>query len=169
MLHKKFKAKRVAFAVFASLCISASASATNGYFSHGFGTQSKAMAGAGVALSLDSLAPATNPAGLLDVGDRRDIGLGYFSPDRGYDITGGPTGACMNAQQCTFAVGPEALRSDKKFFLVPHFGQVCPTPRNVKFAVSAGKNEGSLLEKLLFKVRFYDPPLQGAADNRGNG
>jgi len=74
MLHKKFKAKRVAFAVFASLCISASASATNGYFSHGFGTQSKAMAGAGVALSLDSLAPATNPAGLLDVGDRRDIG-----------------------------------------------------------------------------------------------
>jgi hypothetical protein len=53
--------------------------------------------------------------------------------------------------------------------LASELGQVCPTPRNVKFAESTGKNEGSLLEKLLFKVRFYDPPLQGAADNRGNG
>ena len=142
MFQKKFKVKRVAFAVFASLCISASASATNGYFSHGYGTQSKAMAGVGVALSLDSLTPATNPAGLLNVGDRRDIGLSYFSPDRGYDITGGPTGACMNAQQCTFAVGPESLRSDKEFFLIPHFGISRRLSENSVFGVAVYGNGG---------------------------
>jgi long-chain fatty acid transport protein len=40
----------------------APAQATNGDFAHGQGTHYKAMAGAGVALHLDSLAPATNPA-----------------------------------------------------------------------------------------------------------
>lgn len=96
--------------------------ATNGYFSHGYGTRSKAMGGTGVALSLDSLAPATNPAALMGVADRVDIGIAYFSPDRGYEVTGGPSGACMSAMQCTFGVGPQSIRSDKNMFLIPHFG-----------------------------------------------
>lgn len=111
-------------ALFAAISLlgSGPAFATNGYFAHGYGTQSKAMAGTGVARSLDTLAPATNPAGLLGVEDGMDAGLGWFSPDRGYDVTGGPSGACMSAQQCTFGVGPATLRSDKNFFVIPHFG-----------------------------------------------
>ncbi|MEZ5457414.1 MAG: hypothetical protein R3F04_15110, partial [Lysobacteraceae bacterium] len=71
MSRNSFKLNQVALAVLVTLGAVSTASATNGYFSHGYGTQSKAMGGAGVALSLDSLAPATNPAGLLHVGDRR--------------------------------------------------------------------------------------------------
>ena len=139
---KFIKHASLASAVFTGLFFSSISFATNGYFSHGFGPQSKAMAGTGVALSLDSLAPAVNPAGLRAVGDRKDLGIGYFAPDRGYDVTGGPTGACMNAQQCTFAVGPESLRSDKKFFLIPHFGYSRRLSENSVFGVAVYGNGG---------------------------
>ena len=72
------------------------AAATNGYFAHGYGTRSKAMAGTGVAQSLDTLAPATNPAGLAGVGEQVDVGAGRFSPDRGYEVSGAATGACLS-------------------------------------------------------------------------
>ena len=49
--------------------------ATNGYFAHGYGTHYKAMAGAGAALHLDSLAPATNPAAMAFLGPRWDASL----------------------------------------------------------------------------------------------
>jgi long-chain fatty acid transport protein len=107
-----------------ALSLTLPASATNGYFAHGYGTQSKAMAGTGVAMSLDTLAAATNPAALDGVEEGMDFGIGWFSPDRGYEVTGSPTGACLTAQQCTFGVGPAEIRSDKDFFLIPHFGWV---------------------------------------------
>ena len=104
------------------LALALPAAATNGYFAHGYGTRSKAMGGTGVSQSLDTLAPATNPAGLTGVDEQIDLGISYFAPDRGYDVTGAASGACMSAQQCTFGVGPESRRSDKDFFLIPHFG-----------------------------------------------
>ena len=62
--------------------------ATNGYFSHGYGTISKGMAGAGTALSQDSIAAATNPAGMAFVGNRIDGGFEVFSPRREYTVEG---------------------------------------------------------------------------------
>lgn len=59
------------------------AHAINGYFSHGYGVQSKGVAGAGVALAQGSLAAATNPAGLVYLGNRLDLGLEVFTPERG--------------------------------------------------------------------------------------
>ena len=58
----------------------ATALATNGYFSHGYGTISKGLAGAGTALSQDSVAAATNPAGMAFVGNRVDGGFEVFPP-----------------------------------------------------------------------------------------
>ncbi len=58
------------------------AQATNGYFQSGYGSTSKGMVGAGVAFSQDALAGATNPAGMLDVGNRLDIGVSLFNPVR---------------------------------------------------------------------------------------
>ncbi|MEW6562680.1 MAG: outer membrane protein transport protein [Pseudomonadota bacterium] len=68
--------------------ISPAAFATNGYFSHGYGMKAKGMGGAGVALPQDALAAATNPAGMVMVGDRADIGLDWFRPSREAQITG---------------------------------------------------------------------------------
>ena len=56
--------------------------ATDGYFDYGYGTQAKGVGGAGVAFPQDSLAPASNPAGVAFLDNRADVGLTYFQPDR---------------------------------------------------------------------------------------
>jgi len=55
----------------------ATASATNGYFAHGYSIKNKALAGAGTALPTDSLTATTNPAGMAFVGNRVDLGLSF--------------------------------------------------------------------------------------------
>jgi long-chain fatty acid transport protein len=64
------------------------ARATDGYFLTGYGTIQQGQGGAGVAKPGDSLAGATNPAGLLLVGNRLDIGLTLFRPVRNGTISG---------------------------------------------------------------------------------
>jgi long-chain fatty acid transport protein len=68
------------------------AHATNGYFSEGYSTINEGMAGASIAYPRDTLAIASNPAGLISVGDRLDIGVEWFSPDRSASITGNAFG-----------------------------------------------------------------------------
>jgi long-chain fatty acid transport protein len=61
--------------------------ATDGYFSLGYGTQSKGVAGAGVAIAIDTLAPALNPATLVFVADQIDLGASLFNPNRSYRLS----------------------------------------------------------------------------------
>lgn len=68
--------------VAAGLVSPLAAHATNGYMPIGFGMQNESMGGVGYALPQDSLAAATNPAGMAMVGDRTDIGLTWFRPNR---------------------------------------------------------------------------------------
>jgi len=62
--------------------------ATDGYFSSGYGTQSKGLAGAGLAYPKDSLAIATNPAAGVALGDRVDVDVDYFQSGREAEIVG---------------------------------------------------------------------------------
>ncbi|WP_241521033.1 OmpP1/FadL family transporter [Kineobactrum sediminis] len=87
------------------------AEATNGYFTHGFGVRAQGVAGVGYALPQDSLAAATNPAGTGLVGDRLDLGMTWFKPNRGADITGNLAGADGHYDG-----------SDDASFLIPEFG-----------------------------------------------
>lgn len=110
--------------------------ATNGYFSHGFGTASKGMAGAGVALPLDSLSAASNPANMFHVGERMDIGISLFNPVRGYV-------ADNNAMTPPFAsIPPGKQDSDKNLFLVPSFGRNWKLDDNSTVGISIGANGG---------------------------
>ena len=119
----------LAVAVALSLAVP-SAFATNGYFAHGYGTKNKAMGGAGVALPQDSLAAATNPAGMVFVGDRYDFGMEIFSPNRKYSITG--NGAGLNG----------AEGSDQTMFIIPHGGVNWMLGANSAFGVSVYGNGG---------------------------
>lgn len=92
--------------------------ATNGYFSHGYGTISKGMAGTGVAWSQDAIAAAANPAGMSFVADRLDVGLEWFSPRREYEVTGNPAGAPPQF----FYLQPGTYESSSEHFPIPHFG-----------------------------------------------
>ncbi len=93
------------------------AEATNGYFTHGYGTANKGMAGAGVALPQDSMVIATNPAGIAFLSKRYDIGMALFNPNRSYEVIGNPTGF-----PGTFGLAPGKVDSDSEYFPVPHFG-----------------------------------------------
>ena len=78
----------LALAVAGALAAPMAAHATNGYFAHGWGLKSKGMAGVGAAHSVDSIAAAVNPAGMVNVGDRIDFGADVFRPQRNMETNG---------------------------------------------------------------------------------
>ena len=96
-----------AVAVFAT----SNANATNGMFSHGFGTASKGMAGAGVAAPQDTQAAVINPAGMLNIGNRVDASIAYFSPHRRY-----------NAGTAEVFINDVEQESESTEFLIPNAG-----------------------------------------------
>ena len=66
--------------------LTGTASATNGYFTHGVGTESKGMAGSGIGSDGVSgpIMGASNPALAVFADDSWEIGLAVFSPRRSY-------------------------------------------------------------------------------------
>jgi long-chain fatty acid transport protein len=96
----------------AALCTAAlPALATNGYFPHGYGMKAMGMAGASTAMAEDGMGGATNPAGMVWVGSRLDVGLNVFMPKRDAERSGSaiPT---LNGK----------VESGNSLFLVPEFG-----------------------------------------------
>ena len=80
----------VAAAVIAALA--PAAYATDGYFSHGYGMKAKGRGGASTAMTTDAFGGAVNPATMVFAGDRFDVGVDWFRPDRSMSRTGS-TGA----------------------------------------------------------------------------
>ena len=110
-----------------------SANATNGYFSHGYGIKAKGMGGASTAMSSDTFGGATNPAKMVWVGDRLDIGVELFSPIRS-----------SSRQDGTFAGGiyNDSVESDTNYFLVPEFGYNKMLNPNLSLGISVYGNGG---------------------------
>lgn len=119
------KLKKIAVLI-AAAGLSTSAFATNGYFSHGYGMKSKGMAGVGVAYGQDALAAATNPANMVLVGNRWDVGVDYFRPQRESEITGVGT---LDA-------------NDSENYFIPEFGYNKMINSNMSFGVSVYANGG---------------------------
>ena len=86
------------------------ASATQGYYQHGYGARSKALAGAGLADSKDATSQAANPAGLVDVGNQINAAFSLFSPHRGFTGSGQPGFTPSGA-----------VDSDEEIFGMPNF------------------------------------------------
>lgn len=113
------------------LAFSHSASATNGYFSHGYGIKSQGIAGIGYALPQDALAAATNPAGTALVGNRLDIGLTLFKPDREAEIEGNGAGANGHFDG-----------NDTELFYIPEFGYSRELNEQLAFGLAVYGNGG---------------------------
>jgi len=113
------KIKRIALAVgIACAATVPVAQATNGYMSHGYSPISRGMAGADTALPQDAASMIDNPAGLIEVGNRADVAVNWFSPIRKYtgsDLTAGalgPVGSNLTGGE---------VESRNNDFLVPTF------------------------------------------------
>jgi long-chain fatty acid transport protein len=126
---------RRTFLVLLSVC--PLANATDGYFSNGYGTQCKGLAGACTALSLDSMATAINPAGMLGAGRRYDLGVNFFNPNRDFTVTGDPSGA-----PGTFGLAPGKVSSASPLFLLPSFGMNFLRGRESSIGLSLYANGG---------------------------
>ena len=127
---------RLAVAVAAALAAPA-AFATNGYFAHGYGTKNKGLAGSGIALPQDAMHAATNPAGMVFVGDRMDLGLALFSPRREYSVKGNPSGF-----PGTFPLEPGTIESDSEYFFIPHFARNWMLNPDSSFGITVYGNGG---------------------------
>ena len=103
-------------ALLAVFAIPSVALATDGYFPHGYGMKAKGMGGASTAMAVDSMGGANNPASMVWVGSRFDIGVDLFSPKRSAERTGavapGPGFAAING----------SVDSGENLFFVPEFG-----------------------------------------------
>ncbi len=84
--------------------------ATDGYFAHGYGMKAKGMGGAATAMAADTFGGANNPAAMVWVGNRLDIGLDWFSPKRDAERTDSAAGLNGSAN------------SGSNNFLIPEFG-----------------------------------------------
>ena len=80
------------------------------------GTKSKGLAGSGMALPEDATAARLNPAGMVWVGKRADIGMAFFNGQRSYTLTGEPS----TGNPAPF--NPESVDSEKPFAMVPNTG-----------------------------------------------
>lgn len=124
------KLKKVAVLLFAAgMLASPLTYATNGYFSHGYGLKAKGMGGAATAMAIDTMGGANNPASMVWVGDRLDVGIDWFSPKRGASRTG--------------SLGPDFTEnSSSNSFLVPEFGYNKMMSGSMSLGISVYGNGG---------------------------
>ena len=93
--------------------------ATNGYFTHGIGTHSKAMAGAGDSMPTMSIDAANNPASGVLVGEKLDVGVAIFSPRRSYETTQSQ----LNGQMGAFSLDAGKVDSGSEWFPIPYIAK----------------------------------------------
>ena len=90
------------------------ATATDGYFPHGHGMKAKGMGGAAMAMTSDTFGGADNPATMVFVGNRLDLGADWFRPDRSAKREGSAGG--------TGFLDGAADGNETQNFIVPEFG-----------------------------------------------
>ncbi len=140
----------------AGILVSSSASATTGYFSEGYGIKANGMGGVGIAFPQDALAAATNPAGMVMVGNRIDFGLNLFRPARSAQIVGAGTpgpGVPSNGNYDG---------NGKSNFLIPEFGYNRMISRKTSLGVSVYGNGG-------MNSDYAVNPFGGGLGGQGNG
>jgi long-chain fatty acid transport protein len=115
----------------AGIMASPLAHATNGYLPIGYGVQNEAMGGASIALPLDSIAAANNPAGMVMVGDHTDFALTWFKPNRSAEITGNAAG-----------LNGDYSGNGRSNFFIPDFGYNKMISADTSLGVSVYGNGG---------------------------
>jgi long-chain fatty acid transport protein len=107
-MHKNLTLLRAL--VIAGLVAPSLASATDGYFSNGYGMKSNGMGGAAVAVALEPFGGAVNPGAMSFLDSQWQLGVSWFSPDRSASRTGSQAGI------------DGSVDSGSKNFFIPEFG-----------------------------------------------
>ena len=150
--------RNVAARVFAALvmfAVAMPALATNGYFLIGYGTKSRAMGGVGVALGLDSLSAAANPAAYSDLDMdtmRIDIAGDLFIPKRAV------------RHDAAILGGQYDDISGSNLFLIPAMGGVYKFNRKLTIGMAAiGNGANTRYNQSVPECEDGDPNTVGSA------
>ncbi|MFO7954655.1 OmpP1/FadL family transporter [Thioalkalivibrio sp.] len=130
------------------------AHATNGYFTHGYGTKAKGMGGVGMAISQDAYAPGINPAGIAGMETRFDGSLTYFRPERSYEVSGMPTPPGAG----TFGLAPGKVDSESEDFFIPSVAFVQQIDEDRSWGVALLGNGGMNTDYPAFDNQFCPGP-----------
>lgn len=145
--------------------------ATDGYFSLAYGTRSKGMGGAGVALAGNSLFGVSNPAGNVRLGTSYGVALGLFSPDRSYTVTGAPTMPMPGMFPPPFGLAEGKVTSENKLFPMPSFAANFMLDEVSSLAVSLYGNGGMNTEynAKTYYAQYLDGPVMPGGMNPMEG
>lgn len=105
----------------ALLVISGAAMATNGYFTHGVGTESKGMAGTGIGSDAahGPIIVASNPALGVFAEDNWEVGLSAFSPMRDYEASQ----SLLQGNFGAFTIDAGRVESGSEWFPIPYLAK----------------------------------------------
>jgi len=116
---KQISKRLLATAILASLAAPGLVQATNGYFMIGFGSKSRGMGGVGVAEGVDGFAGAYNPATMVDVGTRFDLGGDIFWAPNAVTHSDGTLSETTIVEESKF---PDTGFSRGGVFMIPGMG-----------------------------------------------
>ncbi len=144
-MRSKIRGAAAGFAAAALFVSSGTALATNGYFTHGVGTQSKGMAGTGIGSNADmgTIMTASNPALGVFMSDSWEAGLAFFSPMRSYEAFEPSSGGFpievapgSGVFLPTHSIAPGKIDSSSEFFPIPYVAKnwSLSNDRNISFA-----------------------------------
>lgn len=143
MMNISARRAAVSLAAVVAFVFSGSALATNGYFTHGVGTQSKGMAGTGVGSNADmgTIMTASNPALGVFADDDWEVGLSIFSPRRSYEASvqssgGAPLEIAPGVFLPSHSIAPGKIDSSSEWFPIPYVARnwALANDRNISVA-----------------------------------
>jgi long-chain fatty acid transport protein len=133
-----FKMNKLTGAILAAGCLApAFAFATNGYFANGYGQREQGMGGASFAVTGDAMGGANNPATMAFAGNRFDLGLAWFVPDRSASRVGSEAGTPFAG-----AFDGSQNGNDTKNFFIPEFGYNYMIQPNLSLGITIYGNGG---------------------------
>lgn len=124
--------------VVAGLCFSSSLLANNAFNPHGYGTKSKAMGGAGMALPEETASVINNPAVALAVAGTMQAGIAVLHPRARYSTSESEN----NGENGTFTIGPNAIEAKKKYRVQPYFATSAQLQENSAVSVALYTRSG---------------------------
>ncbi|MBI4194962.1 MAG: outer membrane protein transport protein [Betaproteobacteria bacterium] len=151
------QARKLVAGLIAAGCLTPGlASATTGYFQHGYGIKAKGMAGASTAVVADAMGGAVNPAKMVFVGNRIDFGADLFNPRRSVSRQGETAfGGFYNGN----------ADSDSQYFIIPEFGYNRMINPNLSLGVTVYGNGGMNTD---FNAPLAGPPFAPCGTAQAN-
>lgn len=155
--------KLLGLAAAGAICLATPAAATNGMRMIGFGPVQNSMGGVGVAATLDGASVVSNPAGLVDLGERLDVGFSWFKPNVSYAASGSDFSGAGGPPGSFFVANSGNVDSDRGGSPIPSIAYVRPVGENlsVGLGVFGVAGMGVNYKSNLYQSKSLTSYLQG--------